>query len=89
MPPDAPGRQTPPPPATLPAFPVDAIDTVAAGDCFNAALAVALAEGKPLKPAIHFASAAGALATTAVGAAAAAPGRDAVERLIGGEISPQ
>ena len=53
------------------------------------ALAVALAEGKPLKPAIHFASAAGALATTAVGAAAAAPGRDAVEGLIAGEISPQ
>jgi len=72
-----------------PAFPVNAIDTVAAGDSFNAALAVALAEGKPLKPAIHFASAAGALATTAVGAAAAAPGRDAVEGLIAGEISPQ
>lgn len=70
----------------LPAFPVDAIDTVAAGDCFNAALAVALAEGKPLAPAIHFATAAGALATTAVGAAAAAARRDAVEELVGGRV---
>lgn len=70
----------------LPAFPVDAIDTVAAGDCFNAALAVALAEGKSLAPAIHFASAAGALATTEVGAAAAAPRRDAVEELVSGGV---
>ncbi len=73
----------------MPAFNVDAIDTVAAGDCFNAALGVALAEGMALEHAIHFASAAGALATTAVGAAAAAPWRGAVEDVVGGGISSE
>lgn len=66
----------------MPPFKVNAIDTVAAGDCFNGALSAALAEGMPLEAAIRFASAAGALATTAVGAAAAAPTRQAVEALL-------
>jgi ribokinase len=46
----------------------DAIDTVAAGDCFNGALAVALANGKDLPAAIDFAMTAAALATTKRGA---------------------
>ena len=33
----------------VPAFPVKAVDTVAAGDAFNAGLAVALAEGRALE----------------------------------------
>lgn len=68
----------------VPPLKVHAIDTVAAGDCFNGALAVALAEGRSLLEAVRFASAAGALATTRRGAAAAAPTRAEVERLLAG-----
>lgn len=67
---------------TLPAFRVRPVDTVAAGDCFNGALAAALAEGQGLEDALRFASAAGALATTRPGAADAAPDRPAVEALL-------
>jgi ribokinase len=63
-------------------FNVEAVDTVAAGDCFNGALAVALAEARPFEDALLFASAAGALATTKPGAADAAPDRAAVDALI-------
>ena len=65
-----------------PPFPVDAIDTVAAGDAFGAALAVALSEDKPLADALTFASAAGALATTKPGAQDAMPARQEVDALI-------
>ena len=65
-----------------PPFPVDAIDTVAAGDAFGAALAVALSEDKPLDDALTFASAAGALATTKPGAQDAMPSRQEVDALI-------
>ncbi|RPE63325.1 ribokinase [Pacificibacter maritimus] len=47
---------------------VDAIDTVAAGDCFNGALATAISQGKPQFDAIKFALKAAALATTRHGA---------------------
>lgn len=59
----------------VPPFKVDAIDTVAAGDSFNGALAVALDEGMSLAGAVHFAAACGALSTTKKGASAAAPTR--------------
>ncbi len=55
--------------------PVDAIDTVGAGDAFNGALAAALAEGHPLDTAIAWALAAGALAVTRPGAQDAMPER--------------
>lgn len=67
-----------------PPFPVTAIDTVAAGDAFNAALAVSLAEGAPLAVAVRFACAAGALAVTAAGALDAMPSRAAVDALLSG-----
>ena len=67
----------------VPSFRVDTIDTVAAGDCFNAGLAVALSEGIALAPALRFASACGALATTRRGASDAAPTRSEVENLLG------
>ncbi|GEK96221.1 ribokinase [Gluconobacter kanchanaburiensis NBRC 103587] len=54
-------------------FAVKPVDTVAAGDCFNAGLAVALARGAGLMDAARIASACGALATTRHGAADAAP----------------
>jgi|GEM_PF-100132 len=57
----------------VPPYPVKAIDTVAAGDCFNAGLAAALTLGKPFDEAVQFAAACGALATTRLGAAESAP----------------
>ncbi|MYA19827.1 MAG: ribokinase [Chloroflexi bacterium] len=66
----------------VPAFTVEAVDTVAAGDGFAGALAVALAEGQPLDRAVRFAAAAGALVVTRRGAQDAMPGRTEVERLL-------
>lgn len=57
----------------LPAPKVNAIDTVAAGDCFNGALATRLGLGESSKEAIAFAMRAAALATTRKGAAASLP----------------
>ena len=56
---------------SLPAFAVDSVDSVAAGDAFNGALAAALVAGVEFTQALRFASAAGALATTKAGAAQA------------------
>ncbi|TWT67762.1 Ribokinase [Posidoniimonas polymericola] len=61
-----------------PPAPVVAVDTTAAGDTFAGALAVALAEGLPIYDAVAFATNAGALACTAVGAQSAMPTRAAV-----------
>jgi ribokinase len=52
----------------VPADLVDTIDSTGAGDAFCGALAAALAEGRPLAVAVQRAVAAGALATTHVGA---------------------
>jgi ribokinase len=59
----------------VPAPAVAAVDTVAAGDCFNGALAVALAEGAPLREALAFACRAAAIAVTRPGASASMPRR--------------
>jgi ribokinase len=67
-----------------PAFAVTAIDTTGAGDAFNGALAVALAERRPLAAALRFANAAAALACTKRGAQPAMPRRGDVERLQAG-----
>jgi len=69
-------------PRRFPAFPVEVRDTTAAGDTFNAALAVALAEGKPMDEAIPFANAAAAISVTRLGAQASAPSRVEVEALL-------
>ncbi len=61
---------------------VDAIDTTGAGDTFTAALTVALVEGKPPDAALRFACAAGALATTRMGAQPSLPSRAQVEELL-------
>jgi ribokinase len=55
--------------------PVVAVDTVAAGDCFNGALAVALAEGMVFREALSFACRAAAIAVTRPGASASMPYR--------------
>ncbi|MCU0961107.1 MAG: ribokinase [Pirellulaceae bacterium] len=68
----------------IPAFPVQPVDTTAAGDVFNGALAVALAEGAALEPAVRFASAAAACSVTKLGAQPSAPPRAEIEALLGG-----
>ncbi len=65
-------------------FPVEAVDSTAAGDTFNAALAVALSEGQAIEPAARFANAAAALSVTRIGAQASAPGRDETLALLRG-----
>ena len=63
-------------------FEVDAIDTVAAGDAFNAGFAVALTEGLNVNEAVRFACAAGALATTKYGAQSSMPFRNEVDSFL-------
>jgi ribokinase len=66
------------------AFPVEAVDTVGAGDCFNGAFAVALMEGKDPLEAAHFASAAAAISVTRRGAQAKMPCRAEVGEFLAG-----
>lgn len=54
---------------------VKAVDTTAAGDCFNGALAVALAEGKMIPEAVAFACRAASVSVTRLGAQASMPNR--------------
>ena len=61
-----------------PAPDVTPVDTTGAGDAFNGALAVALAEGRELRDAVRFAVAASALSTRAAGAREGMPRRDEV-----------
>jgi len=63
----------------IPGFTVDAADTTAAGDCFNGALAVAIAEGSDLVRAITFANKAASISVTRMGAQASAPYRDEID----------
>jgi ribokinase len=63
---------------TVPGIPVKAVETTGAGDTFNGALAVAVAEGRDPAWAIRFANAAAALSVTRMGAAVSAPHRDEI-----------
>ena len=58
---------------------VEAIDTTAAGDVFNGALVVALAEEKEMDEAVRFACKAAAISVTRLGAQASAPFRSELE----------
>jgi ribokinase len=60
----------------VPGKAVTPIDTTAAGDVFNGALAVAIAEGKNLKEATEFANTAASISVTRLGAQASAPYRN-------------
>lgn len=65
-----------------PGFAVEAVDTTAAGDTFNGALAVALAEDMALPGALRFANAAAAISVTRFGAQVSAPSREEVEAFL-------
>jgi ribokinase len=65
-------------------FAVKAADTTAAGDTFNAAFAVALAEDMPLEASLRFANAAAAISVTRLGAQASVPARAEVDQFLAG-----
>jgi ribokinase len=67
----------------VPAPRVEAIDSTAAGDVFNAAFAVARAEGASLVEACRFAVCAGALTVTRLGAQRSAPSRSELDSFLG------
>jgi ribokinase len=66
----------------VPAFTVNAVDTTAAGDCFNAAFAVALTRGKPPGEAARYAGAAAAISVTRAGAQPSLPSAAEVEAFL-------
>ena len=65
-----------------PAYRVEVVDTLAAGDVFHGALALALAERQPIEAAVRFASAAAALKCTRFGGREGIPDRAAVDRFV-------
>ncbi|HEU4720607.1 MAG TPA: ribokinase [Gemmatimonadaceae bacterium] len=73
---------------TIRGWSVEARDTTGAGDVFNGALAVALAEGQPVRDAVRFANAAAAISVTRDGAQPAAPFRAEILRLLGTDRAP-
>jgi len=68
----------------FPAFDVTPVDTTAAGDAFVGGFAVALAEGRVLSEAVRWGNAAGALATTKLGAQTSLPDRRDLEMMLAG-----
>jgi ribokinase len=65
-----------------PAFHVTAVDTTAAGDTFCGTLVASLSKGCALQTALQFASAAGALACTRLGAQSSIPNADEVNQFL-------
>ncbi len=66
-----------------PAFRVKAVDTVAAGDAFNGALAAALSTGLDFPRAVRWGMAAGALSATKPGAQPSMPDRASILAMLG------
>ena len=63
----------------IPAFKVKAVDTTAAGDCFNGAFTIAFSEGRLLKEAVLFANRVAAISVTRQGAQSSIPYRQEVD----------
>ena len=64
--------------SVFPALRVKAVDTTAAGDAFNGALAVSIAEGKSIDEAVPFATKVAAISVTSMGAQRSMPSRKEV-----------
>jgi ribokinase len=71
------GEQT-----VIPAYKVKAVDTTAAGDAFNGALAVSLGSGMDLQKAVQYANAVGAMAVTRLGAMPSLPYKAEVDEFL-------
>jgi len=67
----------------VPGFPVDAVDTTGAGDCFSGGFVAALERGLTIEAAARFANAVGALSVSRIGATAGVLDWDATMRLMG------
>lgn len=68
-------------------FPVEVVDTTAAGDSFVGAFSVALASGLDLQRAVQYGCAAGALAVTRLGAQPSIPTKTETEGMLGGHAT--
>jgi sugar/nucleoside kinase (ribokinase family) len=66
----------------VPAFTVDVVDTLGAGDTFHGTFTLMLAEGKSEREAMRFSAAAAALKCTRYGGILGAPTRDEVEAFL-------
>jgi ribokinase len=71
----------------VPAFQVDAVDTVGAGDCFNGAFAVALVQGSDPWSAARFAAAAAAISVTRRGAQDSMPTLSEVDDFLSSNLN--
>jgi ribokinase len=67
----------------VPGFEVDVVDTVGAGDAFNAGLVAAITDGRSLREAVVLANAVAALSITKPGAQPSMPDRATVEAFLG------
>lgn len=74
---------------TIHGFKVKAEDTTAAGDTFNGALAVGLADGKPIEEAIRWAHGAAALSVTRMGAQPSVPNQKEIQDFISKQSSDE
>jgi ribokinase len=68
----------------VPAFPVEAVDTTAAGDTFCGCMLTALAEGLSLPEAVRFASAGAAISVSRLGAQPSIPCREEIDEFRSG-----
>jgi ribokinase len=66
----------------IPAYKVAAVDTVAAGDAFNGAMAAGLADGLSMREALRWGMAGGAISTTRSGAQPSLANREELLALI-------
>ncbi len=69
--------------AMIPAFDVDVVDTLGAGDVFHGAYALAIGEGRPVEEALRRSAAAAALKCTRHGVAGASPTANELEEFLG------
>ena len=74
--------------AHVPAFPVEVVDTLGAGDTWHGAFALALAEGRSAREAVTFASAAAAIKCTRFGGRDGAPRRAEVDAFLAERRAP-